>query len=833
PGEHNQASDPLFAKLTDLVTNHMTISDFHLRTDSPAIDGGHNQHIPPDRTDAECADHQDGDGNTLEAVEIDFDGRPRLIDGDEDGIAVVDIGAYEATTAPLLYHVLTVTKTGNGSGQVISNKGGILCGKLCLHQYVHESTLTLMAQAEVGSTFIGWQGDCSGQSGRLNLMMSKDIHCVAQFSRDASEVPNEVIDTIASQPAEVPPCPLTGSIDFICNAQGQTATDITLEPTGNVSNVVLQGNISNQGILSNATIQPETTVNGGLLTGYVVNHGTITDFDFRGASLTGGTIGGAIENNSEIGGYFEDIRLPAGARISGGILKGNIIGVDPEHPAILEDLEISPGSYLENVIIGKNVIVDERIIQGPNVLFVDQGSHEPPPSEQPSTEAPSSEVPSTEEPPNEEPPIDDDDEPLPPPEQLNCSANATVIGNEQPKVSQTCFSGSLRTHDVERPNHIMLTHDEAKNIKISAQIQVDPSDVGQPADILIVMIHQTLTTAEDFMRVGMSDWQPWQHKNIEALQPALSYLQLPETLEVDIYQGDLSGAPKEFTAFVGYRLADQQIIYNGQDPIHFYVDRAPVPCIVYGVHDADINDTQFVHIDLSDSLTGVMKPLGPLNRDLDIEGLTLLPHIPNLVYGTSGAEAIIDGKKQGGLLYSIDRYSGELKVIGATGFDKVSALALHPLDQTLWGWGTRTGRDKWNGLIQIDPQTGQGHPVKQFEYEKKHIMEALAWQPQGQLLYAASYRTLWAYDPETQALNPICNSIGKGRIESMDAQPNGLLLLGIDQNAGMAVINVYDPEACEIVNERVFEAVDYDDLESIVWPVEECYNNSWMSRAVE
>ncbi|MGQ9502074.1 MAG: hypothetical protein ACUVSB_08465 [Anaerolineae bacterium] len=70
---NNIDADPLFA---DLVNG-----DLHLGVGSLCIDTGNNVAVPPD-------------------VTTDLDGDPRIADGDEDGIPVVDMGAYEVQPPP-------------------------------------------------------------------------------------------------------------------------------------------------------------------------------------------------------------------------------------------------------------------------------------------------------------------------------------------------------------------------------------------------------------------------------------------------------------------------------------------------------------------------------------------------------------------------------------------------------------------------------------------------------------------------------------------------------------------------------------------------------------
>jgi hypothetical protein len=65
-GESNIDSDPLFVSTTDL----------HLQDGSPCVDTGSNDAVPSDVTE-------------------DLDGNPRIVDGNGDSTATVDMGAYE------------------------------------------------------------------------------------------------------------------------------------------------------------------------------------------------------------------------------------------------------------------------------------------------------------------------------------------------------------------------------------------------------------------------------------------------------------------------------------------------------------------------------------------------------------------------------------------------------------------------------------------------------------------------------------------------------------------------------------------------------------------
>ncbi|RKZ54295.1 MAG: hypothetical protein DRR16_10825 [Candidatus Parabeggiatoa sp. nov. 3] len=188
-GNHNLATDPLFAEpVTDHITTHTTIGDFHLKAGSPAINAGDNKLIPQDLADAECTGGF-GDGNATEIVDFDFEGRTRIIG------EVVDMGVYEVQTLPdapipeTLKYTLSVILTGEGQGSVASNKDGISCGNDCSQDYLSGTAINLITNTKPGSIFGGWFGDCRGDEGHFMVEMDAAKRCTAQFDIAPIEEP--------------------------------------------------------------------------------------------------------------------------------------------------------------------------------------------------------------------------------------------------------------------------------------------------------------------------------------------------------------------------------------------------------------------------------------------------------------------------------------------------------------------------------------------------------------------------------------------------------------------------------------------------------------------
>jgi Divergent InlB B-repeat domain len=77
---------------------------------------------------------------------------------------------------------LSVAKAGTGAGSVTSSPAGIDCGSACAASFGPGTMVTLTADPNDASTFIGWKGDCSG-AGDCVLTMDADHAVRAVFAR--------------------------------------------------------------------------------------------------------------------------------------------------------------------------------------------------------------------------------------------------------------------------------------------------------------------------------------------------------------------------------------------------------------------------------------------------------------------------------------------------------------------------------------------------------------------------------------------------------------------------------------------------------------------------
>lgn len=101
---------------------------------------------------------------------------------------------------PPVQYELSVEKTGDCSGLVISVPGGLGCGAICSYMFEEGTVVTLDPVASGGCEFGGWSGDADCSDGEVT--MNGDRHCVASF------------DTLPAPPP--PPAPKLTEVERTC-----------------------------------------------------------------------------------------------------------------------------------------------------------------------------------------------------------------------------------------------------------------------------------------------------------------------------------------------------------------------------------------------------------------------------------------------------------------------------------------------------------------------------------------------------------------------------------------------------------------------------------------
>lgn len=121
-------------------------------------------------------------------------------------------------------HTLTVSRSGNGAGSVGSDPAAIDCGSTCNADFVHGTLVTLTATAEQGSSFTGWNGDCSGPAVQTAVALDADRSCDAQFMQvHTLTVANVAGGVVTSAPSGIQ-CPGSAcAADFLDGVEVQLA----------------------------------------------------------------------------------------------------------------------------------------------------------------------------------------------------------------------------------------------------------------------------------------------------------------------------------------------------------------------------------------------------------------------------------------------------------------------------------------------------------------------------------------------------------------------------------------------------------------------------------
>jgi hypothetical protein len=550
-----------------------------------------------------------GEGNTSE-----------LPDG--NGIAQVDQGAFET---PATYP-FTVTLTGTGAGTVTTE--GMVCGDECQQEYPGGQQIMLIAQAADGSQFLGWFGDCLDSAVQIEVEMTRAQQCQAQFDLIPTETtpstdeetstpvvtppPTPSTTTTPVEPTVVMPiqnnCPTTGDFQVVCNAGGQVVTDLVVKEGGDLSNGIVETTLTNQGRVANLTITETGSVTGGTVTGLTHNQGMMSDFEFVGYKIEGqnqdgeikGRLAGRILNRSPLpNAYFKNLRLAQNTHIEGNIiLKGHILGEETA-PATLNGVIIETGTHIANAVIEKGTTIKPKAtlenvtLQGLEVERVtlsgriqNSGGRFHQVKLSPQAQISSGRFSGTITGEANAPALIEETtieagthlshvrignnvvladevifgagvEFLNPPQ---CEAKAIALHPEaaEPIESTACFTGKLEIA-------------KAEDVKLSFTMTPPIEAMGQPGEILIVVLYQPAqegSPAIAFQRHG-AKWRNWNGKpaNLTTVERINA---LPYRLNVEIFEGDLSGLPGRFTIYTGIQLADETIHFN-QEPMSFEI----------------------------------------------------------------------------------------------------------------------------------------------------------------------------------------------------------------------------------------------------------------------
>jgi hypothetical protein len=226
-------------------------------------------------------------------------------------------------------------------------------------------------------------------------------------------------------------------------------------------------------------------------------------------------------------------------------------------------------------------------------------------------------------------------------------------------------------------------------------------------------------------------------------------------------------------------------------------------CSAYAISDdyslmpVVVHRTQLLKIDKdSGQVTTIGAPLPPKEG---IEGLAISP-ITHTMYAVSGGYA---AKSLNGSLYRVNSNTGEIQIVGDTGFKGTSSLAFRN-DGSLWAWSN-------SGLISINPNTAQSSLV----FSSNKDFEGLAWSSDGKTLYASKFTSLWAYDGTD--VKRICNNF-PDEVESLETLGNGLLMYALSQqrvDAASNALYVYDPKQCKVISS--IPVGGHRDIESLAW----------------
>lgn len=141
-------------------------------------------------------------------------------------------------TSSVFFSVLTIVKSGTGSGTITSSPEGINCGSTCDSSFTSGTIITLTATPITGSVFAGWSGDSCMGTGPCNITLNSNITVNALFNligESSTTTFNLSISKAGSGSGTVTGYLPTGGINCgtVCSATVIAGTNVSLSASNN------------------------------------------------------------------------------------------------------------------------------------------------------------------------------------------------------------------------------------------------------------------------------------------------------------------------------------------------------------------------------------------------------------------------------------------------------------------------------------------------------------------------------------------------------------------------------------------------------------------------
>ena len=363
-GEGNLSTDPVLGSLADNGGFSMTHA---LMAGSPAIDSGN-----PDI--AACP-------------AIDQRGYIRPADGDADGTARCDMGAYEAGSR---LPVITLSTAGDGS--ILADPDQ--------EYYNYGDEVTLTADPADGWNFSGWDGDASGTDSPLTVTVTGDLSITAIFVQGDPEIHYVKQDGVGNCGSWAQACRLPVALMLANSGDQVWVAEGTYLPTTSFdralsfslkSGVALYGGFPAAG---GEWASRDPQVYHSILSGNIGESGTQADNSYHvvtadgvgstaildGFTINGGNANGAIPDNNGGGLYLEsssptltNLVISGNSSEFGGGMYANAGTPDVSNVEFTGNYAVSFGGglYLES----SNAVIQMALFRDNEAQFYGGGIH--------------------------------------------------------------------------------------------------------------------------------------------------------------------------------------------------------------------------------------------------------------------------------------------------------------------------------------------------------------------------------------------------------------------------------------------------------------------------